>query len=81
MTYLNNSDSRGSVPPQYIRPPLPGQHCPHSGLGRAMLYQLVKEGKVEAVVMRRPGAKRGITLISYASLMAHLATFTKSAAA
>ena len=62
----------GPVLPRFIRPPRPGQLCQHSGLGRSAIYNLVKEGKVDAISVRKPGAKRGVTLVRYDSLISYL---------
>ena len=62
----------GAIIPRFIRPPRPGVLCAHTGLGRSALYNLVSEGKVPAISVRRPGAKRGVTLIEYDGLIAYL---------
>jgi hypothetical protein len=55
--------------------------CQHTGLGRSALYGLVKEGKVRAISVRRPGAKRGVTLVEYDSLISYLEGLRKQEAA
>jgi hypothetical protein len=39
-----------------------------SGLGRSLLYELIKEGKVKSVCLRKRNKARGIRLISADSL-------------
>lgn len=58
--------------PEFLRLPKPGTLCPHSGLGRTVMYELCKEHKVQSVVLRRRGATRGIRLVNYDSLMGYL---------
>ncbi len=72
------SQSPATVAPRFIRPPRPGQLCGHTGLGRSALYALVKEGKVPAISVRRPGAKRGVTLIEYDPLISYLEGLRKA---
>jgi len=64
--------------PEWIRMPTRGK-CPHTGLSRSGLYQLVSPcaangytPPVRSVVLRRRGMVRGTRLISYDSLMAYL---------
>ena len=58
--------------PEWLRLPKPGALCPHSGLSRAVLFQLCKGNKLKSTVLRQQGASRGIRLISFDSLMAYL---------
>lgn len=68
-----------AVRPDYIRLPLPGNRCPFTGLSRSTLAELCTpcpvntfNPPVESRVIRKRGAVRGIRLIKYDSLMAHL---------
>jgi hypothetical protein len=68
-----------SVKPEWLRLPAPGARCRFTGLSRSTLYELTVAGPtnegtppVKSVVLRKRGALRGIRLISYDSLMAHL---------
>lgn len=61
------------VRPEWLRLPKPGQRCQHSGLCRSYLHTLVRDGKVRTASIRERGAKTGIRLISYDSLMAYIA--------
>jgi len=69
-----------SIKPEWIRLPAPGARCRFTGLSRSTLNELTIPGPandyhppVKSVVLRKRGATRGIRLISYDSLMAHLA--------
>ena len=61
---------------EWIRLPRPGSRCPYTGLSRSTLMELCipREGTapVKSAVIRKPGAIRGIRLVHYASLLAHL---------
>jgi hypothetical protein len=68
-----------AVKPEWLRLPAPGSRCPFTGLSRSTLNELTIAGPandgsppVKSVVLRKRGALRGIRLISYDSLMAHL---------
>jgi hypothetical protein len=61
------------VRPEWIRLPKDGQSCPHSGLTRSFLANLVRQGLVPSKALRRRGASRGVRLISYDGLMAFIA--------
>lgn len=63
----------------WIRLPRPGERCPVSGLSRSTLAELVRpcarndfRPPVEARLLRRRGASRGVALVSRASLLAFL---------
>ncbi len=65
--------------PEWLRLPAPGNRCRFTGLSRSTLNELTIPGPandgtppVKSVVLRKRGALRGIRLISYDSLMAHL---------
>lgn len=67
------------IRPEYIRLPKSGEACPHTGLSRTALNALIlptpENGfrpPVKSWVHRRPGNHRGIRLIAYDSLIAHL---------
>lgn len=73
--------SPGSGKPEWIRlPPVKGR-CPHTGLSRGGMDQLVSpcaangyKPPVHSVTLRRRGSARGVRLISYDSLMTYLAS-------
>jgi hypothetical protein len=58
--------------PDFLRLPRHGQRCPRTGLSRAFLYDLVRTRTVKAQILRKPGALRGVVLISWPSLKAYL---------
>ena len=58
--------------PEFIRLPKHGQRCAYTGLSRAYLYALVRQGAVKGTILRRKGAFRGVVLVHFASLRAYL---------
>lgn len=58
--------------PEFLRMPPPAGFEPFSGLRRGLLYELLREGKVRSVCLRKPGAQRGVRLIEAASLFGYL---------
>jgi len=63
----------------WIRLPRPGSRCPVSGLSRSSLAELARpcerngfKPQVEARVLKRRHAKRGVLLISKESLLGYL---------
>lgn len=61
--------SAGMERPEWLRPKQVPQHF---GIGKSLLYELIAEGKIKTVSMRRRGAKHGTRLISFDSLAAYL---------
>ena len=64
----------------WIRLPRPGTRCPVSGLSRSGLAELVRpcprnsyRAPVEARVLKRRGAARGVLLVNRAALLAYIA--------
>jgi hypothetical protein len=85
MSKLNSppapADLGASQKPEWVRLPAPRERCPITGLSRTTMTELVVPGPanehrppVKSVVIRKRGATRGIRLISYDSLMNHLAS-------
>jgi len=70
----NNSDAiKPEAPrPEWVRIPKSRTTCPFSGLSRAHIHRLVQAGEVESMSLRKRGAKTGVRLISYDSLMAYI---------
>jgi hypothetical protein len=72
----------GGVPtpkPEFIRLPLAGSACSYTGLKRSKLNELVLpcqangfKPQVRSVCLRQRGAKKGIRLVHYQSLMDYL---------
>jgi hypothetical protein len=55
---------------EWVRFPAPRQR--YQGLSRTTLMELVKEGKIRAVALRKPGAQRAKWLLYAPSLTAYL---------
>ncbi len=66
------ADNSSAYRPEWIRVPKTGTVCPHSGLSRSFIHQLIKEGDVASWSMRKRGTKHGVRLVSYDSLMAYI---------
>jgi hypothetical protein len=64
----------------WIRLPLPRGRCPYTGLARTTLDQLVERsrGEVKTVLLKKPGALRGIRLIHLGSLQNYLNSLAKT---
>lgn len=60
--------------PEFIRLPEEGEKCPVTGLSRSRVVSLLEEagGKINARVLRKRGATRGITLIDRRSLVEYI---------
>lgn len=76
-----STNQAGDGRPVYIRLPKSGERCPHSGLTRSKLNELILPSErnafrppVESKCLRKRGSERGIRLISLQSLMDHLAS-------
>jgi hypothetical protein len=61
-----------NLEPEFIRLPRPKERCALSQLSRTTLCELIAEGKIRAVKLRKRGAVRGITLINLWSLLQYL---------
>lgn len=77
--------AQSSGRPEWVRLPKPGQRCPHTGLSRTTLNELVVPcpansylPPVKSAVIKKRGAMRGIRLISYDSLTAYLGNLCES---
>lgn len=73
-----------NIIPEFIRVPRKGERCPFTGLSRSSLYQLISpcsangfRAPVKSTVLRKKGNIRGIRLILYSSLSAHLQGLTE----
>jgi len=62
------------VSPQFIRLPRAGKHCPHTGLSRASMNELIlgDNPKVRSASLCRAGSARGIRLVHYESLIDYI---------
>lgn len=58
----------------WIRMPREKERCTHTGLSRSSLYYLITQskGQIKSVVIKRPGALRGIRLVHLQSLKGYL---------
>ena len=65
------------LPPEFCRLPRPKTRCAITGLSRTSLSELIDEGKVRAVRLRKKGAARGVTLINRQSLLDYLHSLEK----
>ncbi|MEI7774860.1 MAG: hypothetical protein WCK17_08795 [Verrucomicrobiota bacterium] len=52
----------------------PGDVRPRYGIGRSLLYELLKEGKIKSVCLRREGRATGIRLVSAISIEAYISS-------
>lgn len=71
----------------FLRLPRPGARCPFTGLSRSTLNELVLptgsngfKPPVKSIVLRKPGALRGIRLILVESLVGYLKSLKSDAA-
>ena len=71
-----------NIKPEFVRLPKVGTLCPHTGLTRAKMNELVLpceanqfKPPVHSVSLRRPGQLKGVRLVDYASLIAYLRSF------
>jgi hypothetical protein len=58
--------------PEYFRLPSPGSRCLISGLSRTGVEDLLDSGKVKHIKLKKPGKKRGVTLINRQSFLDYL---------
>lgn len=65
--------------PEFVRLPKPGQLCPHTGLSRSALNELIlptprngHKPPVRSFCLRQRGARTGIRLIDYANLCTYI---------
>lgn len=74
--------------PEFIRLPPPGSRCPFTGLSRSAINQWILpcpangfKPLVKSFVIRQKGAKTGIRLVDYSSLMTFIRSHTEPTAA
>jgi hypothetical protein len=65
--------------PEFLRLPSPGELCPHTGMSRSALNELIlptprngNKPPVKSFCLRQKGAKTGIRLVSYDSLTGYI---------
>jgi len=66
--------THGASVPEFIRLPKAGERCPFTGLSRSYLNSLIlgPNPPVKSFVLRKRGARTGVRLISYDSLLAYI---------
>lgn len=57
---------------EFVRLPRPRSRCPLTGLSRTSMVDLLDQGLVKSICLRRKGARRGIRLIVKDSLLGYL---------
>ena len=65
------------IEPEFLRLPRPKERCRLSQLSRTTLCELIDEGKIKAVKLRKRGSSRGIVLINRRSLLDYLHSLEK----
>lgn len=75
MVFMDTNDKtagaapQGELKPAWIRP----KDVPkYFGVGRTRAYELIAEGKIKSVSLRKRGQRHGTRLISYDSVAAYL---------
>src|SRR5262249_42567609 len=71
--------ANGAPSIEFLRLPPPGRLCPYTGLSRSYLNLLILpceqnayKPPVKSFVLRKRGARKGVRIISYPSLRAHI---------
>lgn len=60
------------VKPETFQLPKAGEQDPHFGLSRTTYYELEKAGAIQMVRIGKRGKQRGITLIVFDQVLAHV---------
>lgn len=68
-SFEEHFDSADPVNCDWLRLPRPKSRCPITGLSRTTLEELVRDRRLPAKKLRRPGGLRGITLINREALL------------
>jgi hypothetical protein len=69
---LQTVETIQSMKPEWLRLPAATRV---SGLSRSHLFRGIASGELRSVEIKRPGAKKGIRLVSFSSLMAYIESF------
>jgi hypothetical protein len=64
--------SSPTTKPEFVRFPKNGERDPHTGLTRAFLYEAAQDGRIKTISLKARGAKRGVSLIVFDSLMDYI---------
>ena len=85
---IRAASSAAIQPPEFIRLPKSGLLCQHTGLTRSYLNSLILptgqnkfKAPVRSICLRQKGAKTGVRLIVYSSLMAFLKKYEQQSEA
>jgi hypothetical protein len=70
-------NSIAQLRPETFRLPKPGVNDPYFGITRGGYYQGEVEGWWTLIRLKRPGMKRGTTLVPYDQVAAHIAKARK----
>lgn len=57
---------------EFVRLPKPSTTCPITGLSRSGMWNLIADGHVKSVCLRKPGAAKGTRLVHLQSLLDYL---------
>lgn len=82
------SVASAQIRPEFLRLPKGKELCPHTGMARGGLNELIlpternsNKPPVKSFVLRKRGARTGIRLIDYQSLIAHIRAHPEGLAA
>ncbi len=67
-----NSHHNPALRTEFVRLPKPGTSCAVTGLSRSGMWDLVANGYVKSVCLRKPGAAKGTRLVHLQSLLDYL---------
>lgn len=65
-------NTQGSTRCEFLRLPKPSTTCPITGLSRSKMWDLIAEGHVKSVCLRKKGAAKGTRLVYLQSLLDYL---------
>ena len=57
---------------EFVRLPKPSTTCPITGLSRSKMWDLIAQGCVKSVCLRKKGAAKGTRLVHLESLLSYL---------
>jgi hypothetical protein len=57
---------------EFVRLPKPSSTCPITGLSRSKMWDLIAQGHVKSVCLRKKGAAKGTRLVHLESLLSYL---------
>jgi hypothetical protein len=79
MNLIPHQTSPSAIEPTYVRLPAKSKRCPFTGLSRTTMFELCApcaandfRPPVRSSVIKKRFAQRGIRLVDYKSLIAHL---------